>query len=417
MLLEQPLAELEAPGAARRLSLDLAAVARSPWLVAATVLVVYGVWLLASFAAGHDARDFILLNRHRVEMSHRSPLIRYDGDYRPERLGNRGYDGQYAYFIALDPLNARYYTDNPGYRYERILYPVAARLLALGQPDAIPATLVLINFLALVGGTLALAGWLVRKAVTPWLALLYGFYPGLFLSLRHDLTEPLAFGLVAAAIFVLQVGGRRRLLLGSLVFALAVLTREEVAIFPLIYAGSLLLRRSRTTRPHAPGRNREAAVVAGVSLMPFLLWKIFLSFWLGSGGIPSNNLPTLLPFAGIARYWPWAPDQLVSVVAVVLPAVLCLIYVGLELSRRRWSVEVSLLVGNIVLFVLFLTPSSYGNYTGSGRVAAGVVLCGILCLPLLLRQRQPVPLWLKLVPVLWMIPWYHDGMWALRWVV
>src|SRR6266436_1733061 len=45
-----------------------------------------------------------------------------------------GYDGQFSYWLAVDPSPAAAGThfDVPAYRYQRILYPLLARALALG---------------------------------------------------------------------------------------------------------------------------------------------------------------------------------------------------------------------------------------------------------------------------------------------
>ena len=100
-------------------------------------------------------------------------LARYDFDpkyfaligslYDPGLPGGRpGYDGQFAYQIARDPVNGWTKIDVPAYRYQRIVYPVAARVLALGNPfglgGSVPATVRLYpdNPLA-AGGLLATA--------------------------------------------------------------------------------------------------------------------------------------------------------------------------------------------------------------------------------------------------------------------
>src|SRR6266545_4885997 len=47
--------------------------------------------------------------------------------------GGWGYDGQFYWQIARDPLGAAQFLDNPPYRYQRILFPIVVRLLAFGQ--------------------------------------------------------------------------------------------------------------------------------------------------------------------------------------------------------------------------------------------------------------------------------------------
>src|ERR1700737_164311 len=139
---------------------------RSPWSVAAVVLVAYAFWLGGFFAAGHDPRDMIYIGRHFITQSQASQVIRLDPSY--PNVSEIGYEGQFFYYLALDPVNARYYMDFSTYRYTRILYPMVARVLALGRPDLIPWTLWLINWLAIAGGALAVAAWLKRRGFSPW---------------------------------------------------------------------------------------------------------------------------------------------------------------------------------------------------------------------------------------------------------
>ncbi len=109
----------------------------SPVAVAGTIAVVYALWLTLYIVNG------------------RPPDHRLYGE-----------DGTFCYRIALNP-GTLVGIDVPPYRYMRILYPLVARMLALGQPAVIPYALVLVNYFAVVGGTLAVAAWLARRQVSP----------------------------------------------------------------------------------------------------------------------------------------------------------------------------------------------------------------------------------------------------------
>jgi len=377
---------------------------RSPWTVAALVLLLYSSWVAAQLYAGHDVRDFIFLNKSFVQQSKVSSAITIDPHY--HYLSGGGYDGQFSYFIAADPLHARYYLDTKAngaagadYRYTRILYPLTARLLALGQVALIPYTLILINLLALAGGTLALALWLRRKALSPWFALVYGLYPGLFVSLQRDLTEALAYAFVALGVLLFDGAGRRRLLWAGLAFALASLTRETSAIFPLVYGLSLWFGSHDPERPHA--RWRQTALFLGTSLAPIALYKLLLWAWLGVIGQTGGLYPDPIPFGGLLFYWPWHANQIEELVAVVLPAVLCGIVALRALRRGERHVEVWSLLANVLLFAVFLNHKSYIEYFASGRIAAGVVLAALLCLPRFDRVTNRNRWWLWGSALLW----------------
>jgi len=124
--------------------------------------------------------------------------------------GTQGYDGQFAYYIARDPAGGWRYCDVPAYRYQRILYPLLAWALALGQPGVVPWTLVALNVAALVGGTYFTERLLETRGVSRWYALVYGLYGGLVAGLRLDLTEPLAYGLVQAGLWAWEERRDRR---------------------------------------------------------------------------------------------------------------------------------------------------------------------------------------------------------------
>ena len=124
------------------------------------------------------------------------------------------------------------YIDEPPYRYSRILYPLTARAVALGQSDLIPVALLLLNLLAVGAGTLALAVLLRDRGLSPWYAAFYGLYPGLFVAVSHDLAEPLAYALARSASSPSSEPGP----VAAALFALAGLARETTLLFPLALA-------------------------------------------------------------------------------------------------------------------------------------------------------------------------------------
>src|SRR5262245_30774632 len=80
-----------------------------------------------------------------------------------EPLADGSYDGQFAYWIALNPRPsaAGPQLDVPAYRYQRVLYPLLAWALALGQTALVPWTLVGISFVAQVVLTALVERWLL----------------------------------------------------------------------------------------------------------------------------------------------------------------------------------------------------------------------------------------------------------------
>ncbi len=383
-------------------------VSRREWSAALLVSAVYGVWLLAFFASGGDARDFIVIGTRFVTQSAASPVIRLDPHY--HYLANGiGYDGQFFYYIAADPANARYYLDTDqlpaDYRYGRILYPMLARALAFGQVGRIPYTLILVNWLALAGGTLAVGAWLRRKGFSPWLALIYGLYVGLFVGLLRDLSEPLAYALVALGVYLFDYGGKHRVIWSALAFALALLARETTAVFPLVLAASLLAPLVPALKQHlqpaaAIKEASPAAQFTGLAFAPYLALRVFLRLWLGPSGPLTKVQPDLVPLRGILAYWPWQGEQLFQVAVVIVPSLICLAMSLWAIARREWPPEVWLLVANVLALVVFRPPSTFPELIGSGRIASGVVLAAVCCVPVfsrLLRRQY----WLVVCGLLW----------------
>lgn len=382
---------------------------RSPLAVAALALLVYGLWTVSFFAGGHDARDLTFMGLRLLSQSHASSVITIDPHYHyyPNDIG---YDGQYCYYIALDPINARYYMDWPAYRYTRILYPMAARLLALGQPALIPYTLLLLNWLAIGGGTAIVAAWLKRRGVSPWLALVYAFYPGLFIAYQHDLSEPLAYGLVALGVYLYDFGDRRRLLTAGVAFGLAALTRETTAVFALMYAAAALLvdgRQDASWLARMRANWRPALTLAGLTLGPLAVYKCFLWLWLGSAGVPAGVLPEIVPFGGLIALWPWNSQQIMGMLTVVAPALISATAALFALRRGVRGAQLAILLAHALLFVVMLPYSTYYDIYSTTRVAAGVMLAALYCVPFIDRATGKNRTWLLASAGLWLalLPW------------
>ena len=381
----------------------------SVWAVTAIVLLAYA--LFVGLALRHASPEaYIHLGRALVNKSQASPAIsRRAASYHYD--GQIGFDGQYAYFLAVDPVNARDYMDSPAYRYTRVLYPLTARLLALGRADLVPWTLILVNLAMIAAGTAALAAWLRRHGASAWYAAIYGFYPGVFITLMRDTTEVMAYGLVAVAVFLFDAGGPHpalpQFIPAAIFFALAILARETAAIFAIGYTLALLAAPTPTL-PHERGgellrrlrRNwRRAAVFVAIWAVPIAAWKIFLRFWLGSFGLDAHI--EHVPFLGIASWFPWNAGQVDEVRIVVIPGVLCGIVAAWAIIRGIRRVETWLLLANVVVLIVLLERPAFNDISSSGRITIGVVLAAILCVPYLAGRLRT---WIWAAAALWLIP-------------
>jgi len=377
-----------------------------PGFLALLVMVLYAAFVVAYLADGHDIRDFIRIGPAYINKGDgRSREIHLDRGYRPPANQNpatpgQGYDGQFAYYIALDPVHARYYLDDASYRYSRILYPITARATALGQRGAIPWTLLLINLLAIGGGAWGLGTWLRRRGASAWWAVVYGLWPGMVIALQRDLTEPLGYGLTIAGILALDGRGRWRVPTAGVAFGLAGLARQTTLVFPIILGLSLLMGAALRDRPQPTRTERRwrALVLLGLSLGPYAAYWIFLHIWLG--GVSNGGTLTPVPFGGLLHPPYRLARQGIDLAFIVGPTLVILAVLLVHLRRSRdqpaappacW-LPWSLLAANVLLNIVFYARSYLDPYTGATRQASGIVLSALLCLPcaahLGWRQRQ-----------------------------
>jgi hypothetical protein len=322
-----------------------------PWHVALLICLTYVLLTLARYH--FDPRYFALIG------------TQYDPGL-PD--GRPGYDGQFAYQIARDPLNGWTKTDVPAYRYQRIVYPLAARLLALGNADLVPWTLILVNVIALVVGVWLTEEILQHFQVSRWYALIYGLSAGMLMSVRLDLTEPLAYALAQAGV-LLALKDRWRW--AALMLALAALTKEmTLAVAASI--GLVYLFRRQWSR---------LLVFSAIVLLPFAAWQIVLWRWFGQLGIGSGGaLATPFEIVPLRGLWSLAFLDLrvfllfaaIMIPLAVIPALLGLWVALRQLWRRVIDIPTALLLLNALL-VLITPQSTFREPLAMARYIVGLI--------------------------------------------
>jgi len=350
------------------------------WVVVVVVTVVafYAVIVTVRIQQ-HSALWFVHIGHEFLTTSNTSSVIRPSLGWQSPV----GYDGQYYFALAADPAHAHdYMPSTGGYVYSRIGYPMVARAFSLGSIRALPYVMLIVNLVAAVGGTLAVALWLRRRRAPVWPAVLFGLYPGMIFAVLRDLTEPLAFGLVALAVLMYDPARPRRLVGSAIVFALAALTRETVLPFTIAAAAALAvsdIRRTGTWRSAGSWSRGVSFAVCGFA--PLLLWRLFVAGYLREPTQETGGSGWAVPFHGIVSYWHWDSQHRLIVLTVVLPALAAGIG-ALDLAFRRVAALcAALLLANVLLYVVFLPRSVYVDYGGAGRAAMGVVLAALYCLP------------------------------------
>jgi hypothetical protein len=300
----------------------------------------------------------------------------------PQRIaaGRCGYDGQFAYAIAVDPDGSASRMDVPAYRYQRILYPVLARVVGLGQAGLIPWALILINLIALLAGTAILEAILVEHGANRWYALAYGLFAGALMPVRLDLTEPLAYALALGGVWSARRG---RCLLTGVLLALAALTKETTL---LLAAGIVAAHLAQQAAHRAATSVRCAPAIAVIAVAPFAIWQFVLRVQFGQFGIGSGGaLGTPFEFVPLRGWWSiaWIDLGAFAIISlIVLPMAIAPALLGLwatlrDFARRRLDLPAWLLFFNAAI-VLFTPQSTLREPLGMARLIAGLVVSALI---------------------------------------
>lgn len=294
-----------------------------------------------------------------------------DGD--PQ--GSEGYDGQFAYYIATSPaphaVSQR--LDVPAYRYQRILYPLLARLLAFGQEDVIPWTLIGVNLMAHMVGASFLCRYLIFKGIAARYLLIYGLWVGLLVGIGADLYEPLAFSLVVAG-WTLKERGKDGW--GYLFLGLALFAKETSLPFWLAAAISDTVRK----------RGFKDLGIAYSPAAAFAIWQGWLWLQFGQMGLISGGANATpfewLPYAGFFKIAGsslkvFALFLVIFGPTIILPNLWGTVASIKKLLHKPEHAQAWALLLNALL-ITALPLSTFREPLGLLRTASGLVLAVIL---------------------------------------
>ncbi|MDQ7034123.1 MAG: hypothetical protein Q9P01_04610 [Anaerolineae bacterium] len=224
-------------------------------------------------------------------------IVTIGSEFAPEELENneyteKGYDGQFVYYLARYGIDSEAYIDVPSYRAQRILLPVLGRIVSFGQDSLLVWALLLVNLIALGGGTVLLEKLLVEHKANRWIALGFALSLGMFGAARLITTETLAYALALGGIYLMR---HNRWRWAAVIFALSVLSKEMTLFFPAAYGVYLLYQR----------KIPQAFIFGAIVLLPFIIWQgilynAFGSFGIGSGGAGTTGF-AIVPFMGFIR--------------------------------------------------------------------------------------------------------------------
>jgi hypothetical protein len=283
-----------------------------------------------------------------------------------------GYDGQFFYHIAvsLSPEELITFLDVPAYRFQRILYPLLAHIIGLGNPVFIPWTLIGISLIAHLIGTGALSELLRGYGVWIGYSLIYSLWVGVVGPIGLDLSEPLAFALVIGG---LLARSREKHVAGAFLLTAAMFAKETTAIFWLAALVADLLAKNQ------PARSIRSLLLGGSF---FAIWQLVLflqfgSFGIGSGGAMATPFE-VIPFMGLWRIGYVSLPALLLFLAIfgptiLVPTVWALIASIRALAEKHLGINSWSLLFNALLIVA-LPFSTFREPLGLVRIATGLVL-------------------------------------------
>lgn len=242
-----------------------------------------------------DTSVFIVAGRNFVDESKLPDNIQI--------FGNRGYDGQLYYKIALDLFSETYREERPDkispYRKQRILYPLLAGIISFSKPEMLSIVMIVINCLFLLGVWFIFFSYCKRNEINLLYSILPLLYSGFHMSIGRDLAEPgEAFFILGMLYFITH----KKTILFCIFSTLAFFTKETTLIFVLPLTFLLILNKYR----------REALKLKNIALLisPYIIfsvWKLHLFCQFGKKAIlpGTSNLgpPFLGFFKGISRYF------------------------------------------------------------------------------------------------------------------
>lgn len=335
-----------------------------PRTCAAAAVVMAALWQWATVTANYQ-RNWTALYCTGSLQSH-PPLIAAEHVYL--FADSTGYDGQFYHLIAHDPFlrsNLKAYIDDARLRYRRILVPMLAYTLALGNPLRIDAAYELITFLMIGLGVYWSCGLALESKLSAAWGLLFLLLPAVLITLDRLVVDGALAALTAAFLYYRRSTPKLFLVLVS-----AALTRETG--FLLIAALCLYLIYQ------CEWKRAGAFLLSGV---PALAWYAYVRA--RTPAAPYDLSP--IPFSGIwtalRHPWPYPPDiPLLDAVRVAdylaLGGVLCAFGLAFWwLAKRPWEPWQAGAVVFAAMGIFLQRTDHWLNVYDFGRVYTPLLLC------------------------------------------
>jgi hypothetical protein len=342
-----------------------------PLVVVAVAAVVVGIILRAAYYHVYQAQLTGFLNVGQ-DFAQRAGL--------PGLASSPyGYDGQFYYFLALRPqyfLSCVHPTlacpiDAPVYRMQRVLFPMTAKILSLGNPSLLPLAFLEINVVSILVCVAVAGQWFAEAGLSRWLGLAAGLCCGQLIGLLRDVPDPYGVMWFVLTLYLLQ---RRRVVLAALCGAAALLTREQFLLFlPLLALPWIFERRW--------GLLAQSALI---TFGPFIVWQLVLHALYGQWPLTQSSKSAPLVPVPFSALWQLRHSNqfvlLATCVAVPIVAVAALSILALWRDGPAvFTLDPLPLV--VVAYCLLISVTGVINWAdvwAAARLAAPAMVVGLL---------------------------------------
>lgn len=262
-------------------------------VILAAISAVYG-WAIHNDLRHHGGNwtGFVVFGSYFAPETHppAGALVLTSG------AGQYGYDGQFYYVLARDPLllNAATLSNLGGetFRAGRIGYPLLARVASEITGVTLPVALVAVNVAVILLLVAVFSWYAARRGWSRWWALVLGLFPGFLFATLRDLTDPLA---TVAGVLALLAWSRERRWPACALLTVAVLTREVMVLAVAAVFIDTVLQAWRQRREPGAVRRLVSDLIPGVVIPAVALagWQAYIAF--RNGGI-AHQAGTMFPF-------------------------------------------------------------------------------------------------------------------------
>gem|GEM_PF-6388973 len=347
------------------------------WFVLAAAFLSWG-YLLLIVADGRyagDIRGFLCLGK---DMPHPSALAT------APKTSRDGYDGQFYAALATDPFMRNHDTiaalDNPAFRGSRLMIPLLAWILSLGNADLAVYIYQFLCWTLGIAAIVLIARMLSEDGRCPAWALILILSGGLVASLIRTTPDAATVAFILAALWF----HRRGRFGAALGFVVAAVLSREIAVILALGLAAAELREQKFVRS-------ISFVAAPIAV--WLAWKVYMQIWLGTAFTAGEKIFSS-PFSGVVRkigeiIYGFVSTPSMEIAGLIAVAASLVGLAAVASQKSRWTAPDYTFLGFTIL-IPFLSYSVYIEAWGFTRI---LIVLPFLAIHVAERQKSAWRRW------------------------